>query len=499
MQLLTRSTFTETRRKEMIFLKGSLLNKEPVVGIDKKIPGIEKFFFSSAPGIGTFYFMMASTWLLFFYTDVLKIDVLYVGAMFVVIRVIDAIITPIFGMYLDRQETRWGKYKPWLFILWTGMCVGGFFTFNAVNLGQTGNTIYATITYAVFSIFISMSNGPILGMTTVITKRQDDRLAIGTGSAVWILVFGMIAYIAVLPLINAFGNGDQRVGFRVLMLVLLVINMVMTIIIVKLSKERFMIPKEQLQKFSLKQVFKSLRGNKYAVIAFVYTFVLTLSGSIRSAVGIYYYKYYFNDENMLVLAGMIAMIPMLVGAFVGALFAKKVGLRATILTAIIVSAATSVPMYFLPANDTGKMIFLVLSAIGGLFSGMAQPSQSAMTPVAADYSEWKFKTNSGGFFGTLNGFFQTLSTAVAGGVVSFILVAVNYVPDVQQTTTSLNGIRFMMALLPAITILIGLVMIRWDMTDKKHKEIVEEVNLRRASEADGNVAANMKEVDYAAN
>jgi hypothetical protein len=41
MQLLTRRAYTETRRKEMIFLNGRLLNKEPVVGIDKKIPGID--------------------------------------------------------------------------------------------------------------------------------------------------------------------------------------------------------------------------------------------------------------------------------------------------------------------------------------------------------------------------------------------------------------------------------------------------------------------------
>lgn len=37
-----------------------------VVGIDKKIPFFEKLVFGSANGISTFYFMMISTWLLFF-------------------------------------------------------------------------------------------------------------------------------------------------------------------------------------------------------------------------------------------------------------------------------------------------------------------------------------------------------------------------------------------------------------------------------------------------
>lgn len=462
-------------------MKENTLQGGAVVGLDKKIPGVEKLFYSSIPGIGTFYTLMISTWLLFFYTDVLKIDALYVGAMFVLVRVIDAVISPFFGMYIDKQNTRWGKYKPWIAIVMTGTCVGGFFAFNAVDMGQAGNTIYATITYAIFTIFLTMNQGASTGMTTVMTKRQDDRLTIGVGAAVWVMIFAVIASVVALPLINLFGNGNQALGFRGLMLVFLVINMAFIIIIMKVSKERFVTPIDKQEKISFIKVFKSLGGNKYALFTIVYIFGLNLFSAVRQAVGIYYYKYYFNDENMLVLVGMITMVPTLVGAFAGAPFAKKIGLRATMLTGVIASIATSIPMYFLPATETGKLIFIILSVIGGLFLGMSQPGQGTMMPAAADYSEWKFKTNSGGFLGSVQGFFQTLSGAIAGGVTAFILAAVNYVPDVQQSTTTLDGIRFMMTLLPAIAFVFGLVMFGWDMSENKHKEIVEELKLRRES------------------
>ncbi|MNC71551.1 hypothetical protein D3C75_1224940 [compost metagenome] len=37
----------------------------------------------------------------------------------------------------------------------------------------------------------------------------------------------------------------------------------------------------------------------------------------------------------------------------------------------------------------------------------------------------------------------------------------------------------MMGLLPAILFLLGLVMLGWDLTEEKHKKIIEELNNRR--------------------
>ena len=107
----------------------SLNQKSGVIGIDKKIPFMEKFIFPSSTGFITLSNMMIQTWLLFFYTDIMKLNVAYVGAMFIVVTVLDALITPAFGAYIDKSTTRWGKYKPWFFIIWIGIAVFGLLTF----------------------------------------------------------------------------------------------------------------------------------------------------------------------------------------------------------------------------------------------------------------------------------------------------------------------------------------------------------------------------------
>ena len=454
-----------------------------VVGVDKKIPFFEKFFLAATPGISTFYFMMISTWLLYFYTDIMKINAAFVGVMFVVVRILDAIITPVAGVYMDRQNTKWGKYKPWILIIWLGICILAFLVFYPVNFGIMGKTIYATVTYTIFSILMSITSGPTIGMTAAITKRQDDRMTIGLLQFVFALVFSMSVSIAVLPLTNLLGHGNQGEGFKGFLLIFGAVNAILVIIGVKTMKERFVIKPEDQPKFDIKLVLDSFLKNKYAVITLLYIFALNLTTAIRNAVAIYYYKYYFSDESMMMAVGMMSLPFMLVGVFLSPAVTKKLGIKVNILLMVFSSIITSIGMFILPPTAGGKMGFFVLYIIGNVFAGMAQPAQQTMLPAAVDYGEWKFNANNGGFLGTISGFVQTLATAVSGGLTALILALVHYVPDAQQTSTSLNGIKFLMCILPALVYVIGFVMFKWDLSEKKHKEIIDDLKSRREAAA----------------
>lgn len=143
-------------------------------------------------------------------------------------------------------------------------------------------------------------------------------------------------------------------------------------------------------------------------------------------------------------------MPTLLGSFLSPVITRKFSLKINLMSAVSINMITSLLMYFLPATATGKTGFIVLSVIGGLFVGIAQPAQGTMMPAAIDYGEWKHNTNSGGFFGALSGFIQTLATAISGGVVALVLSVTNYIPDVQQTASAMSGIKFMMSILPGV-------------------------------------------------
>ena len=456
--------------------------KELIIGIDKKIPLTEKLVFSVTPGITAFYMLMVSVWLLFFYTDILKISAAYVGAMFFTVSILTISLSPLFGVYLDRQKTRWGKYKPWILIVFIGLAIGGFLMFLSVNLGPVGNTIYATITYAGFYIFMSISAAPAMGMMASITKRQDDRMTIAVGNSVSGILFAVLASAATLPLINLLGNGNQSAGFSRYMLIAMVIIIIMAISIVKTSKERFVLDENRNQ-LSIKTVFITVLKNKYALISIIYLFAIQVSSATKQAISIYYYKYYFNDANMIVLVGALMILPIIIGVLISRVITQRLGLRKTILSMLVISSVFSILLYFIPPTESGKILFIVLSMTGSLSAGIALPAQGTMFPCAVDFGEWKFKANTGGFLGSISGVLQAASAAIAGGIVALILNFVNYVPEVKQTAVSLIGMKFAVSVLPAALLLfLGLVIIGWDMNEKKHMGIIHEVRMRKSSE-----------------
>ena len=61
-------------------------------------------------------FVAATNYLMFYYTDVASISLAATGILFLVVRIFDAFAGPIFGILVDKTQTRFGKVRPWF--LW---------------------------------------------------------------------------------------------------------------------------------------------------------------------------------------------------------------------------------------------------------------------------------------------------------------------------------------------------------------------------------------------
>ena len=61
-------------------------------------------------------FQMTGLFLLVFYTDVVGIDPIHAGNIFLFVKIWDAFADLFAGRMVDRTMTRWGKFRP--FLLW---------------------------------------------------------------------------------------------------------------------------------------------------------------------------------------------------------------------------------------------------------------------------------------------------------------------------------------------------------------------------------------------
>ena len=97
-----------------------------------------------------------------YYTDVLQISIVSVLIMFVVARVWDAINDPLWGRIIDgakRKED--GRYRRWLKIFAIPVALAAVLMFVRIpGMSETGNFIWATVTYILLECFTPASTFP---------------------------------------------------------------------------------------------------------------------------------------------------------------------------------------------------------------------------------------------------------------------------------------------------------------------------------------------------
>ncbi len=60
--------------------------------------------------------MLSASYILYYYQDILGVSAFAMGVILLAARVFDAFNDPIMGVVVAKTRTRWGKFRPWLFI-----------------------------------------------------------------------------------------------------------------------------------------------------------------------------------------------------------------------------------------------------------------------------------------------------------------------------------------------------------------------------------------------
>lgn len=387
-------------------------------------------------GFGNFginlQFGMTGAFLMYFYTDIYKIDAGTVATLFLVARGIDAIFDPMMGLLIDRTNTRWGKHRPYLLLLAVPFALCGLAVFAAPVLSYGEKIAYIYVTYTLLGILYSAISLPLNSMLPTLSRDPAERNTInatreflGTGAVVG------VGYVT-LPLVAALGGGAH--GFFNLTAMFGVVTVVALLVCFFNTRERVS-PAASAAPLTTAQSVRATRGNWpwIATMLVNFFFWIGFSAHIQSVV---YYAERVLGTPAIVPTLMLTLTVSLLGTGASAWVANRLGKR---VTGMLGSGIAALAIALIPASDDLTWL-IVINAVSYFGVGLIGGLLFSLMADAVDYGEWRNGYRAQGFLFAASSFGVKFGMSIGGAIGALLLSNSGYVAGSAITPAIVSAI-----------------------------------------------------------
>jgi sugar (glycoside-pentoside-hexuronide) transporter len=410
----------------------------------------KRFSYAASDTAGQFVFCFVSFYLLKFYTDVYGISAAAAGTILLLARMLDAVDAPVWGIIFDKTRSRWGKSRPWFLWLCVPFATFGVLTFLTPDLSYAAKVIYAAVTYIGCSILYTGINTPVTSILSALTSDPHERLTLTCfrmfGSKLGVLFVNLTA----LKLVDFFGHGDQRRGFMMVLPMYAAGSVLLYLTAFwNLEESREIVVGEQ-KPLPINHSFRALKGNWPWLIIFISSLFFWIAFIARVSVAPYFFQYVLHRKDLIPLANSLDFIS-LATAFLLPFFCRWTSKRNIWILGLLGMAVAQVIVYFGLQNNGSIPGVMFGWAFGFLASGMAMAMPFSVLSDSVDYGEWKTGIRAAGMLTAIGAAFCLKAGSGLGAAIpAWIMQAYGYVPNVEQTPQSLQGIELSCVWLPAI-------------------------------------------------
>ncbi len=270
----------------------------------RKLTGREKAFYGLGAVGKDMVYMLSASYVLYYFQDIMGVSAALMGVILLAARVFDAFNDPIMGVIVAKTRTRWGKFRPWMFLGTLTNAIVLYLMFAAPPTLDGGGLIaYAAISYILWGVTYTMMDIPFWSMIPAFTEGGREREGLttlarscsGVGSAL-VTIFTMLLVHA---LGNAFGHGSsprevERIGFQVFALIVAVLFVIFIAITCLAVREKSTVDMETA---GVGQMFHALVSNDQAMCVVVTIVLVNSALYITSNLVLYFFKYDFGGSS----------------------------------------------------------------------------------------------------------------------------------------------------------------------------------------------------------
>ena len=427
-------------------------------------------------------YALSASYIMYYYQDILGLSASFVGFILMIARVFDAANDPFMGVVVAKTNTKWGKFRPWLF---TGTILNAFVLyvlFAVPAVSGKALMIYFAVMYILWGVTYTMMDIPFWSMipaVTSTTKERENLSVVGrTCAGVGYALINVFTVMAVSKL----GGGIERTGFRLFALIIAILFVIFILFTCFTIHEQKV---ENMQTTSVKEMFKALVNNDQAIVTVVTIVLINSALYITSNLLIYFFKYdiggttwkdaytlFTSVGGISQILGMMVVYPILRSRLSNTTIFKLCLLLAIFGYALLLSIcllgySSALAMLMVP----GVMIFVS--------NGILTVLTTVFLANTVDYGEVKTGHREESVIFSM----QTFVVKAASGLAVFITgVSLDLIgltskdglgEGIPTFSSPLLGLRLLMTILPIIGLVLALVLFtrKFILTDEKAEQI----------------------------
>lgn len=415
-----------------------------------------------------------------------------VTAIVVFIRIGEIMFDPMIGGVVDNTNTRWGKFRPWIFIGSLTASIGLIFLFSDFfGLAWSRPTVYLillALTFLVIDIFYSFSDIAIWSMLPAVSIDSKVRTKFGTASRIGSTLGAQIVIVIITPAILLFSHLFSRVpfgqqtragwmGYVIIVAILCTGGAIITCLNIK---EQHNLIRSNVKHTTVADIFRAIGRNSQLLWIAASYFLFAFSYVVTNSLLMYYFRYRLGNAAAYTWVGVITCI---LGVISVSLFpALEMLIKRK---AIYVGGIAFMLVGYIIFLFAGQNLILVLVAVSFYFFPYPLIFLATLMTItdSVEYGQLVNGVRNESVTLSVRPLIDKLAGAASNGIVGIVAVAAGMTGNAKPadiTASGINQFNTYMFYIPIVLLVIAAIIFfsKVTLTEARHEEIVKELKKR---------------------
>lgn len=441
-------------------------------------------------------YLFAFGFVTYYSTGIVGLAALFISQLMGAVRIFDGFIDPALGVFIDKTESRFGKYRP-LILLGNLITILSFVVlFTTHMLPEGARLIVLILALLVHKIGYSLQASVTKAGQTVLTNDPKQRPLFNISDGIFTIFTFTGGQIYASNFLSPKYGGEFSIGFFTeLIATVMTISLLFAIlacigIAAKDRKEYFGLG-AKTKETNIKDYASIIKGNRplqmlSMAAAFVKFVVQIMSDQVAMVL---LFAILLGDFRLSGQMQMVTIIPDLLITFGAVAIARKKGLRGAYVLflqiSIVALAGLGAMLYTMQPGDINfanlSLKAILFIAVYVIARGFSRSPSSLVLTMGADISDYETSRSGryvAGVIGTIFSLTDSVASSFAPMAIGWVLAGIGFADAYPDQSTALTpelrmAAIIIFAVLPFIAMTVSLVFMKFYKLDSKAMEEVQ--------------------------